>query len=83
MYVGQAAIVSQWFINFELPFAMAIITCIPLLGSLLNGIAVPTIYNMNQSFFEAFGGGFILCLITLFLVIMMAILDRRMEKHDD
>jgi len=83
MYVGQAAIVSQWFINFELPLAMAVVSCVPLLGSLLNGVLVPTTYNVNQSFFEAFGIGFILCLFSLFLVMLMGILDKKMELHDN
>lgn len=33
MYVGQSAIVSSWFINYELALAISMISCIPLFGS--------------------------------------------------
>jgi len=45
MYVGQSSIVSEWFMNFELPLAISMISCIPLCGSFLNGAIVPSIYD--------------------------------------
>ena len=45
MYVCQSAFVSEWFINFELPLAISLITSIPLLGSFLNGALLPAIYK--------------------------------------
>lgn len=82
MYVGQSAIVSTWFINFELPLAIAMISCVPLLGSFLGGAVVPTVYNIRGSFGDAFGIGFTLCLVSMLLVIMLSILDYKAEKHD-
>ena len=35
MIVGQSAITSQWFKNFELPLAMSLIVCFPLMGSFI------------------------------------------------
>ena len=37
MYVGQSAIISEWFINYELGFAFTMISCFPLIGSFLDG----------------------------------------------
>lgn len=82
MYVGQSAIVSLWFINFELPLAIAMISCVPLMGSFLGGAVVPSVYAIRESFGDAFGIGFLLCLFSLVLVIMLSILDFRAEKHD-
>ena len=82
MYVGQSAIVSNWFINYELPLAISIISCVPLCGSFINGAVVPSIYNKNYSFFEAFGVGFILCCVTFVIVLFMACLDYKMEETD-
>ena len=45
MYVGQSTMVSEWFINFELSFAISLISCIPLFGSLLNGYITPRVYE--------------------------------------
>ena len=41
MYVGQSAIISEWFINYELPFAMSMISFVPLFGSFLQGAIIP------------------------------------------
>ena len=44
MYVGQSVILAKWFINFELPFAMGLISFVPLIGSVVSGILVPELY---------------------------------------
>ena len=74
--------VSTWFINFELPLAIAMISCVPLVGSFLGGAVVPTIYKIRNSFGDAFGIGFLLCLLSFVLVIMLSILDYKAEVHD-
>lgn len=83
MYVGRSAMISNWFIHFELQLAMSIISSVPNSGYLFNGAAVSYIYNINKSFFEAFGVGFLACCASFMIAIMMAILDKKMEKHDD
>ena len=45
MYVGQSTLVSSWFINYELPLAISMISCIPLCGSFLNGAIVPSVFK--------------------------------------
>ena len=82
MYVGQASIISAWFINFELPFAISMLSCIPLCGSFLNGSIVPRIFSNTQSYGDSFAIGFILCILGFFLVISSAILDYKAEKYD-
>jgi MFS family permease len=82
MYVGQATIVSSWFINYELSLAIAMISCIPLCGSFLGGAIVPTIYEKNESFGEAFRIGFLLCVGGLVVVLGLVFIDYRTEKHD-
>jgi MFS family permease len=82
MYVGQAAVISTWFINYELPLAIAMLSCIPLCGSFIGGAIVPYIYEQNRSFGDAFRIGFILCLIAFCIVIVRTVLDYKTEKHD-
>jgi len=48
MYVGQSAIVSEWFIDFELPFAISMISFVPLFGSFASGALIPSIYFRNS-----------------------------------
>jgi MFS family permease len=58
MYVGQAAIVSEWFINYEMPLAMAMTSCIPLCGSFIGGAVIPKVYSRNlgeQDIGDSFG----------------------------
>lgn len=82
MYVGQATIVSAWFINYELSLAIAMISCIPLCGSFLGGAIVPTLYERNYNFGEAFRVGFLLCIIGFVLVLTLTFIDWKTEKHD-
>jgi len=81
MYVAQSSIVSVWFINYELPFGMSMITCIPLVGSFIGGAVVPHIYT-NSGFGDAFFAGFEVCAGCMVLVICVCILDHKAEKHD-
>jgi len=81
MYVGQSAIVSEWFINYELPFAMSMENCVPLVGSFAGGAIVPTVY-LNSGFGASFGVGFLWCLFGLVMMIIMWIVDRQTEKAD-
>ena len=45
MYVGQSSIISEWFITYELPFAMSMITCLPLFGSFVGGAIIPSAFE--------------------------------------
>ena len=93
MYVGQATIVSEWFINFELPLAIAMISCIPLFGSLLNGYVTPKVYQHHAAQLEpfhrgkAFGVanlvGFFMQVGSLVMVMVICYLDYKTEKKDE
>lgn len=72
----------MWFINYELPFGMSMISCIPLVGSFIGGAIVPHIYT-TDGFGKAFGSGFIACAACFFIVILLCILDAKAEKHDE
>ena len=36
---------SKWFVNFELPVAMGLISLVPIVGSFASGIVVTTLYE--------------------------------------
>jgi len=86
MYVGQSALVAEWFINYELPLAMSMVSFVPLFGSFAGGALTPHIYNKNiaggKSFKRAFGLGFVLCLFCFLIVLILNWLDRKTEKAD-
>ena len=58
------------------------ISCIPLCGSFLGGAIVPSVYERNWSFGEAFRVGFLLCLIGFVLVSILTYIDYKTEKYD-
>jgi hypothetical protein len=82
MYVGQSAIISEWFLNYELSMSMAISSSVPLCFSFLGGYLTPLIYNIDESFFHTFGFGFLVSCFSLLGVVFLAILDNVTEKHD-
>ena len=82
MYVGQSAIVSEWFINYELPFAMSMENCVPLVGSFAGGAIVPTVFQNTENFGTTFGVGFLWCFAGLIFMTVMWFIDRATEKHD-
>jgi len=45
MYVGQSVLLSKWFLNFELPIAMGLISVVPIIGSFASGIIVTVMYE--------------------------------------
>lgn len=83
MYVGQSAIISEWFINYELPLAISMISSIPLIGSFMNGAVTPKVYLSTKDLGSAFAVGFVLCLCSLALVIFLTCLDYKTCKHDE
>jgi MFS family permease len=82
MIVGQSAVTSAWFLNFELPFAMSMIVCFPLLGSFIQGAVIPSVYE-ESGFGWAFVVGLILCIVSLIMVIIIALMDKYARKADD
>ena len=82
MYVGQAAIITEWFINYEMPFAIACCSCLPLFGSFIGGAVIPQVYNNTDGFGDSFAVGFIICLCSMVIVVILAIIDYKTEKHD-
>ena len=45
MYVGQSYLISEWFILYELPLAMSMISCLPLFGSWAGGALIPIAFE--------------------------------------
>ena len=62
---------------------MGLISLVPIVGSFASGIIVPQIYTEYNSFFETFKFGVYICFFCLLLVIIMVILDKIADKHDD
>jgi MFS family permease len=82
MYVGQSVVLSKWFLHYELSFAMSISATIPLIASFVGGAAAPNMYAADHDFGKVFGLGFWVCFASLIVVILLAVLDNKTEKHD-
>jgi len=89
MYVGQASIVSDWFMNYEMPLAMAMTSCIPLCGSFIGGSIIPRVYyhnaedlDVSQQFGNSFLIGLLVSIFSLCTMITIYFLDRISEEHD-
>ena len=82
LYVGQSAIISDWFLNYELSMSMAISSSIPLCLSFAGGWLTPLLYRLTNSFTLTFGFGFLICCISTLGVFLMAILDYKTKRHD-
>lgn len=66
MSVGQSAIVSKWFKGKELALALGLNISISRLGSVINGILIPRIYNEDHkdNLGNAFLLGFFICIFS-------------------
>jgi len=82
MYVGQSVVLSKWFINFEISFAMAMSATIPLVASYLGGALFPSIYQKTKDFGYTMLIGFYTCAFSLICVLILAVLDNKSETHD-
>ena len=81
MGVAQSAIVSLWFKNKELAFALGINLTVSRLGSVANAAIVPGVYNSN-GLGAACMVGFMLCIFSLINAIGLVYLDKKAEKLD-
>jgi hypothetical protein len=82
MYVGQSVILSKWFLNFEISFAMALSGTIPLIASFIGGAVFPAAYSSTDSFGYTLLLGFWACLFSLICVVFLALLDNKTEAND-
>jgi len=84
MSVAQSAIVSKWFKGKELAMALGLNLSISRLGSVINGIVVPQIYNehhLNQLGI-ALLVGFFVCVFSLVCAIFLVLLDKKADVKD-
>jgi hypothetical protein len=58
------------------------ISCIPLIGSFLNGAIVPSVYQNTKNFGTAFLVGFIFTIFSLVVVLVLTSLDFKTEVND-
>lgn len=81
MQVAQSSIISLWFKGKEMAFALGLNLSIARLGSVVNGIVVPQVYD-QAGLGTALGVGFIICIFSLACAVGMAALDRRAENKN-
>merc|ERR1711988_509018 len=81
MQVAQSSIISVWFKGKELAFALGLNLSIARLGSVVNGIIVPQVYD-QAGLGTALGVGFIICLFSLLNAFGMSVLDKRADTKN-
>ena len=84
MSVAQSAIVSNWFKSKELAMALGLNLSVSRLGSVINGLIVPQVYNdeHHDKLGVALLIGFFICLFSLVCAILLVFLDRRADIMD-
>lgn len=70
-------LVTTWFKYKEISLALGFCMCLPRLGSSLNSIVSPKIYNKTHSIGHCFLIGFIFTLIGIVCSIIMVIIDKK------
>jgi MFS family permease len=82
--VAQSAIVSKWFKGKELAMALGLNLSISRLGSVINGIVVPQIYNSDHlnRLGIALLVGFFVCVFSLVCAIFLVLLDKKADIKD-
>lgn len=79
--VSQSAVISQWFKGKELAMALGFNLSVSRLGSVVNGLVVPTIYNDNHMnrLGIALLVGFFVCVFSLVCAICLVLIDRKAD----
>lgn len=80
--VSQTSIVSMWFKNQELAFALSLNFSTPKLGSSLNSLITPRLYNVHDSLTLPLLMGTLICVLSWVSGIILSIMDRRNEKEE-
>lgn len=80
--VSQTSIVSMWFKNQELAFALSLNFSIPKLGSSLNSLITPRLYNLQGGLTIPLLMGTIICVISWIYGIFLCCMDRKNEKQE-
>lgn len=70
--------ISLWFKGKEMAFAIGLNLSISSLGSVINGITVPQVFD-KSGLGAALGVGFIVCIFSLLNALGISFLDRRAE----
>ena len=79
--VAQTTIVSNWFKGKELNFAMGLINSLAGIGSIINGLVVPRVYD-ETNLGTALMVGAIICGAVAVAAVFLIILDKKAEKMD-
>ena len=81
MTVAQSTIISLWFKGKELNFAMGLNLSIARLGSVINGLIVPKVYN-SAGLGTALLVGAIICGASAVAAFFLVIIDKKAEQSN-
>ena len=80
-YIALDLILFKYFTYFELSFAAGMVEVLPLCAEYSGASISPFLYS-KFGFAAAFGLGFLICVICYVLMIVLFVVDTRVEKHD-
>jgi nitrate/nitrite transporter NarK len=82
--VSQSAIVSNWFKGKELAMALGLNLSVSRLGSVINGLVVPQVYNDEHpdNLGIALLIGFFICVFSFVCAILLILMDKRADAVD-
>ena len=83
LYIAQNAIVSLWFQNKELAFALGLNLSIPRIGSGINSLITPRVIEVtNKSLFAPFIVGAGICFLSWLSAFILVYMDKESDKRE-
>jgi len=80
--VAQSTIVSKWFANQDLAFALAINHAVAMISGTLNAAITPNLYEVNSNYFLPLFVGLILCVGSYVAAVFLCYIDRLADKKE-
>lgn len=80
--VSQSSVIAKWFAGKELSFALGLTICVARLGSSLNSLLSPKIYNWTGDLYAPFLVGTFLCVFSWIMGIVLGNIDKKADDQE-
>ena len=80
--VASCAITAKWFGGKEIAFAFGISLCVSRLGSALNSVLSPKLYNISHELYVPLLFGAFLCLFSWLMGLLMNYYDKKADEEE-
>jgi len=82
LIVAKSAVLVKWFVGKELSFALGAALCVSRLGSSIDSIISPKVYEWTGNLETPFFVGILVCVLSLGAVAAVNYLDAKLDKEE-